>query len=129
MAELKFSIDQELDIGWFALDRSGVIALFLTSGGGFYPEDLDQDDATLDQIFELVPTPRWGSIDVWKDYGAAGLFVYDWTGAHYELVQVPSNMPTAELNDLIHSLTSLPTFAANFEPGDRISAQTALLAT
>ena len=126
---MKFSVDEELDIGWFARDRSGVIALFFTAGGGFYPSDWHSDEATLDRIFALIPTPKWGSPSVMQDYADAGLFVYDWNGSEYRLVQLPSTLPSSELVDLIGSLHSAPSFAANFEPGDIIRSNIAVLAT
>ena len=126
---MKFSVDEDLDIEWFARDRSGVTALFLTAGAGFFPADWHNDDQVLEQIFALIPIPRWGSSGVMQDYADAGLFVYDWNGSEYRLVQLPTTLPTDELLGLVGSLSSVPVFDANFEPGDVITIDTAVLAT
>jgi len=85
-----------LDVVWLAVDSCDRVAAFVTAGDGPIPaasvdavEDSEKRVCALPacadhQILESMPRP-----DSFIALARRGLFVYDWTGARYELIAVP----------------------------------------
>lgn len=74
-------IEQEMggvDFDWFAIDKSGNWAVFATAGEGRIPECVLKAVDLHFSISEKIELSNWGSSNIWSDYAAMGLFVFDW---------------------------------------------------
>ncbi len=108
---------QGREFDWFALDSDGNIALFATAGEGFIPAEVVNNIAMHDAISKFLPTPHWGSIQVWDDYAAKGLFVFDWNlpGGPYLKQAVPTAQMAEDLRVKIIAIKSIPFLKGTFE--------------
>ncbi|MGS2724731.1 hypothetical protein ACVBEJ_13395 [Porticoccus sp. GXU_MW_L64] len=107
-------VGREFD--WFAIDIEGNIGLFSTTGEGTIPSPVIEAYSEHDKISEQLESPNWGSSEVWSDYSALGLYVYDWDlhGGPYKQTRAPSKDMSSELKQKLLSLKSLYTFPVKF---------------
>ena len=107
---------QGTEFDWFAVDSNGHIALFATAGEGFVPEAVIHCYENHSVISDSLPTPRYGTPEVWGDYADLGLFVLDWAlpGGPYEMRAVPRVAPSEELKKKILAVPELPKFNGSF---------------
>jgi hypothetical protein len=105
-----------LDFEWFAIDREGRLALFVTAGEGFVPQSVASASDAISALSGTIETPHISTRQVWTDYGAVGLFVYDWVipNGPYGLVQAPSEPIAAGLQQAILALPVVPKFDVQF---------------
>jgi hypothetical protein len=104
------------EFDWFAIDCEGNIGLFSTAGEGTIPSAVMEAYSEHDKISEQLESPGWGSSEVWSDYAALGLYVYDWSlhGGPYKKERAPSKVINAELKQKLLSLGSLHSFSVKF---------------
>lgn len=105
-----------IDLEWFVMDEVGHAALFCSNGNGFVPRHVAEASDAIASIAALIPTPHWGSDLIWADYGAAGLYVYDWTWtdqAYLRGFEPTEHMPPA-LRAAIEALPVLPRIKGRF---------------
>lgn len=119
-----------VDFEWFVEDAAGNIALFVTAGGGFVPLACAKAVEAIGAVSASIPTPHLGSGLLWGDYGAVGLYVYDWTWPEgpYGLIQYPTAPMPAELRRAILQLPAVPRIDGEFARTKCVE-QGALLAT
>ena len=105
-----------IDFEWFATDAVGNLALFVTAGGGFVPQVAASASEAIASVSARIPTPHMGTGLLWGDYGAAGLYVYDWTWPEgpYSLIQQPTEAMAVELRQAIFGLPGLPKIHGDF---------------
>lgn len=111
------------EFDWFAIDRAGKIAMFSTAGAGFIPEVVVAGHAEHSRIANDFPTPHWGSTQVWDDFAALGLYVYDWAGndiGSYRRQRVPSGEMADDLRARLLGLTSMPRLDYEFQDCESI---------
>jgi hypothetical protein len=105
------------EFDWFAMDRTGRVAMFATAGAGTVPEMVLADYLAHDRVSEAFPVEHFGSERVWDAYARLGLYVYDWD--HGKCVYRRLREPTATLpehfGELFRGLSSLPRFDFDFE--------------
>ncbi|UPL47635.1 hypothetical protein [Hymenobacter sublimis] len=89
-----------MDFDWFAVDTSGEIGLFASSGYGEIPLEVRRNFQAYDTITSGFILPRLGTSAVWKDYAWYGLFVYDWL--HYSGPYIKQAEPVI-LSSRIHA--------------------------
>jgi hypothetical protein len=91
------------EFDWYAIDASGNIAIFCTAGEGCIPDDVISCFEKHDEISDSIESPNWGSSDVWSDYSALGLYVFDWDlhGGPYKRKRLPSAEISIELKERI----------------------------
>lgn len=104
------------EFDWFAIDSEGNIGLFSTAGEGVIPSEVMEAYSEHDKISEQLESPNWGSSEVWSDYSALGLYVYDWSlhGGPYKKERAPSKVMNTELKQKLLSLGSLHRFSVKF---------------
>ena len=97
------------EFAWFATDSSGQIALFSTAGAGAIPVTVRDNFKKHVEHSDSIETPRWGTPQVWLDYAAVGLYVYDWDLCEgpYVLKCQPSVDISPDLKNRILSIPSL----------------------
>ena len=119
-----------IDFDRFAKDASGRLALFTTAGGGFVPQSVALTHESHTSTSSLIATPHMGTGLLWGDYGAAGLYVYDWTwpDGPYGLVQYPTQEMGANLREAILRVPALPLLQGDF-PSTKLVDATDLVAT
>lgn len=107
---------QGIEFDWFAIDSNGHIALFATAGEGFVPEAVIRCHENHSATSDSLPTSRYGTSEVWRDYADLGLFVFDWAlpGGPYEIRAVPSGAPSQDLKRKILAVPELPKFNGSF---------------
>jgi hypothetical protein len=105
-----------MEFDWFAADSDGNLALFATAGEGFVPKSAAKHHAQHVALSDPLPTPRMGTPEVWKDYAALGLYVFDWNlpGGPYEKRESPIAEVSHELRARIMAIPALPTFVGSF---------------
>lgn len=111
--------EQELEgreFDWFAIDSEGNIGLFSTAGEGAVPVAVIEAFSEHDNISEQLESPNWGSSEVWSDYAALGLYVYDWNlhGGPYKRARVPSKVMSDELKTKLLSMGCLYSLPIKF---------------
>ncbi|MFS1525476.1 hypothetical protein ACL7TT_15410 [Microbulbifer sp. 2304DJ12-6] len=115
------------EFDWFAIDSEGNIGLFSTAGEGTIPDPVMEAYSEHDNISEQLESPNWGSSEVWSDYAALGLFVYDWDlpGGPYKRERTPSKVMNNEFKTKLLSMDSLYSFPIKFvERGFNLEAHT-----
>ena len=107
---------QGREFDWFALDSEGNLALFATAGEGFIPVEVVGCIAMHDAISESLPAPHTGTLQVWNDYAAKGLFVFDWDlpGGPYRRQVVPTGPMTRDLRAKIMAIHNVPFLNVSF---------------
>lgn len=105
-----------IEFDWFAADNDGNLALFVTAGEGFFSGAVAEHHADHTALSDSLPAPRTGTQDVWKDYAALGLYVFDWAlpGGPYEKRASPSCTVSHDLKARIMAIPELPKLAASF---------------
>ena len=105
------------EFDWFAIDTDGNYALFATAGEGFVPDPPLSLADSFDAISDSVDTPNWGSVNVWDDYAALGLYVFDWKlhGGPYVRVRCPADTRLGDLIDRLGGIDNIPKFHGAFE--------------
>lgn len=105
-----------LEFDWFAVDGKGNLALFATAGEGFLPRSVGAHHGHHSELSDSLPTPRSGTPDVWNDYAALGLFVFDWAlpGGPYEKRAAPVGVASQALEKKVLALPQLPRFSGSF---------------
>lgn len=90
--------------------------MFSTAGEGFIPKAVSEHIAQCEAVSESLETPNAGTIQVWNDYAAQGLYVFDWSlpGGPYVRAASPSMPPAEELRSRIVAITELPIFSGSF---------------
>ncbi|WP_413665364.1 hypothetical protein ACG1BZ_09295 [Microbulbifer sp. CNSA002] len=113
------------EFDWFAIDSEGCIGLFSTAGEGTIPSPVMNAYSEHDNISEQLESPNWGSPEVWSDYVALGLYVYDWSipVGPYKQVRVPSKAMNDQLKKKLLSMGSLYTFPIKFSELKEISCE------
>jgi hypothetical protein len=104
------------EFDWFAIDSEGNIGLFSTAGEEVIPASVMEEYSEHDNISEQLESPNWGSSEVWSDYAALGLYVYDWNlhGGPYKRQRTPSKIMSNELKTKLLSMGSLYSFPIKF---------------
>ncbi len=104
------------EFDWFAIDSEGNIGLFSTAGEGTIPGEVMEAYSGHDDMSEQLESPNWGSSEVWSDYAALGLYVYDWNlhGGPYKRERVPSNVMSNELKTKLLGMGSLYSLPLKF---------------
>jgi hypothetical protein len=105
-----------LEFDWFAVDSDGNLALFATAGEGFLPGSVGAYHKDHSDLSDSLPAPRSGTPEVWNDYAALGLFVFDWAlpGGPYEKRASPVGAASRVLEKKILALPQLPRFSGSF---------------
>jgi hypothetical protein len=105
-----------LEFDWFAIDGDGNLALFATAGEGFLPGSVGDHHGDHSELSDSLPAPRSGTPDVWKDYAALGLFVFDWAlpGGPYEKRATPVGAASQALEKKVLALPQVPRFSGLF---------------
>lgn len=105
------------EFDWFAVDYAGNVALFATAGTGPVPESVIPFANQHDEISESIDTPRWGSLEIWYDFAAVGLFVFDWSlpSGPYVKVAEPTAAVSSELRSKLSQLPGLSVFPFEFD--------------
>jgi hypothetical protein len=105
-----------IEFDWFATDSDGNLALFATAGEGFLPESVADYHADHSSLSDSLPAPRTGTPEVWKDYAALGLYVFDWAlpSGPYEMRASPSCAVNHELKARIMAIPQLPMLNGSF---------------
>jgi len=106
-----------LEFDWFAIDRNGNLALFATAGEGFVPGFVAEHYLFHLALSDSIEVPDYGTADVWKNYAAVGLFVFDWRvpGGPYEKRASPSHPPDPTLIETIATLHGIPRYSGSFD--------------
>jgi hypothetical protein len=115
---------QGREFDWFAIDGDGDIAMFSTAGEGFVPEEVLRHLSQHDGLSEEIPTPHTGQNEVWNDYAALGLYVFDWDlpGGPYVLQASPSKPMTREFYFKVRSISELPVYDGSFSRLSELSS-------
>lgn len=105
-----------VEFDWFASDSEGNLALFATAGEGFFPEAVSSNHVQHAAISEALPTSHLGTPNIWQDYAALGLFVFDWAlpGGPYKKVASPKKVANHEFLASVLAISELPQFVASF---------------
>ncbi|MBF6023963.1 hypothetical protein [Lysobacter niastensis] len=105
-----------VDFEWFAVDRNGRLALFVTAGDGFVPASVAAAADAISTLSSTISTPHVGTGHVWEDYGNVGLYVYDWAMpvGPYGLIQSPLQALSPGFRQAILGLPALPKFDVEF---------------
>jgi hypothetical protein len=105
-----------IEFDWFAVDSDGNLALFATAGEGFLPESVAEHHMDHSSLSESLPAPRNGTPEVWNDYAALGLYVFDWAlpGGPYEIRALPTCEVGRELKKEVLAVPQLPRFKGSF---------------
>lgn len=106
---------QGREFDWFAVDKHGRLAMFSTAGEGPMPAAVLRSIVQHDAVSEAIETPNVGSELVWRDFGRAGLFVYDWAYDRYVRVAEPSGEPSPRLLEMLRRIDSVPSLDCAFE--------------
>lgn len=118
------------EFDWFAIDSEGNIGMFATGGHGKIPEQVIADYKSHDRVSEAVDSPNWGSENVWDDFAALGLYVFDWDllDGPYIIQRVPqSSMPDHLLKKILE-IPSLVKLNVNFSEIHEFNIQQTALA-
>ena len=107
---------QGREFDWFALDCEGNLALFATAGEGFIPAEVAGCVRMHDAVSESLPAPHTGTAQVWSDYAAQGLFVFDWDlpSGPYVRRAVPTKPLDGGLRERIMAIQNIPSLRASF---------------
>jgi hypothetical protein len=114
-----------IEFDWFAVDRSGRVALFASAGSGQVPPQAVALDSRYEHLFTHLSIPH--GRDTWRRAVDAGLFAYDCSinGGPYRLEGSPSIPITAEQlppehRRTVEAIAYIGQFGApmlEFEPG------------
>ena len=112
------------EFDWFAIDSEGNIGLFSTAGEGAIPSSVMEAYSEHDNVSEQLESPNWGNSEVWSDYAALGLYVYDWNlhGGPYIRERKPSKVMNNELKKKLLSMGSLYSFPIKFTELKKIAS-------
>lgn len=112
------------EFDWFAVDSNGNIGMFSTAGEGFIPEAVGPHIAEHDGLSADLPAPNTGSAQVWSDYAALGLYVFDWSlpGGPYILRGIPASPMAGELRQRVFGIRNLPAYPGYFSNLSKLSA-------
>lgn len=104
------------EFDWFAVDSEGNVAIFATAGEGFMPESVVEFYTQHESVSESIDTPNTGTAEVWGDYAAQGLYVFDWDlpGVPYIRQASPIGAMNQKLKSKIHAIIKLPHFSGSF---------------
>ena len=110
------------EFDWFAMDLDGDIAIMSTAGEGSVPEEAVESYQKHNEVSESIETPNWGSSEVWSDYAALGLFVFDWQlpGGPYLRERSPENGLEEDLKNKILAIGTLPQLPIKFRSTKQI---------
>lgn len=111
-----------MEFDWFAADSDGDLALFATAGEGFLPESIAEHHADHASLSDSLPAPRTGTPEVWKDYAALGLYVFDWAlpGGPYVMRASPSCAVSHGLKARIMAIRQLPRLNGSFSDHETV---------
>jgi hypothetical protein len=111
------------EFDWFAVDRAGCVALLATAGAGQVPAIVLANYQEYDGMSESLPSPtHWGSEQIWDDYAAIGLYVYDWSHeGTYRRQRSPSKEMDEALRIRLSSLSSLPRLDIEFKDHETVA--------
>lgn len=115
---------QGREFDWFAVDGDGNVAMFATAGEGFVPEEVMRHLSQHDNLSEEIPAPHTGTPEVWNDYAAIGLYVFDWDlpGGPYVLQVSPSRPMTPEFHRKVRGISQLPVYDGSFSRLSELSS-------
>jgi len=113
-------VGREFD--WFAIDCAGHFGMFSTAGFGPVPQAVSRHLGEHDAISDSIPSPSFGSADVWNDFAAVGLYVYDWDGKRYTRVAVPAGGLPPALRAKLGELFAVPSMTCSFDDDTEIVA-------
>jgi len=113
-----------IEFDWFSLDSEGNIALFATAGEGFYSDSVANNHIQHTAISENILTPHLGTANIWEDYAAIGLYVFDWAlpGGPYKKVASPKITANPWLFENISAIHDIPRFPRSFHDTCTISS-------
>lgn len=115
---------QGREFDWFALDSDGNVAMFVTAGAGFVPEEVVRHLSQHDSVVEEIPAPHMGTPEVWNDYAAHGLYVFDWDlfADLYFLEAAPSKPMARDLHFKVRGINQLPIYNGSFSGLSQLSS-------
>jgi hypothetical protein len=110
------------EFDWFAVDNDGNVALFAAAGEGFFPDCVAEHHKDHSFLSNSFPCPRAGTPEVWNDYAALGLFVFDWAlpGGPYEKRVSPTRNASGELRKEVLAMPELPRFDGSFSAVSKV---------
>jgi hypothetical protein len=115
---------QGREFDWFAVDGDGNIAMFATAGEGFVPEEVIRHLSQHDSLSEEIPAPHTGTTQVFNDYAALGLYVFDWDlpSGSYVLQASPSKPIARGFHRKVRSISQLPVYDGSFSRLSKLSS-------
>jgi hypothetical protein len=115
---------QGREFDWFAVDGDQNIAMFATAGEGFIPEEVIRHLSQHESLSDQIPAPHTGTAQVWNDYAAVGLYVFDWNlpGGPYVLRATPSRPMANEFRRSVRSIVQLPVYGGSFSSLSKLSS-------
>lgn len=111
-----------LEFDWFAVDSEGNLALFATAGEGFIPYFVGEHHAKHSSVSASLSAPQAGTREVWNDYAALGLFVFDWAlpGGPYVKQASAACKPSLTLKSQVLAVPHLPHFNGSFSAASKV---------
>jgi hypothetical protein len=98
---------QGIEFDWFAVDRSGRIALFATAGSGPVPANVLAFSGAHNSIGDVIALSDFGSLEVWQSYAHAGLYVFDWSDSQGSYIRVAEPTAGVEFKH-VHAVAAIP---------------------
>ncbi len=119
---------QGTEFDWFAVDKSGEVAVFASAGVGPVPSQGRAAAEDHDAIGEQIVVTGWGTKTVWESYARVGLFAYDWDDQRhcYSRVAQP-DQPVNEGLSVRLAAIALPRLPLSFRTSPSIAADLAWL--
>lgn len=111
------------EFDWFAKDEFGAIALFSTAGLGDIPVIVIENHKAYDAISDSLESPNFGTVTVWNDFAAQGLYVFDWNESSrcYRRLAIPSCAINENLALKISAIPNLITHEGSYANQETVS--------
>jgi len=106
-----------VEFDWFAKDQNDQIGLFSTAGYGPIPEVVITQGELHNSISSKFETPNQGSENIWLDFAAYGLYVFDWQthDGPYLKEASPAKVIDPSLREQILSIPDIPVLDIVFD--------------
>jgi hypothetical protein len=114
---------QGIEFDWFAVDRSGCVALFATAGNGPVPASVLVSSDAHCAIGDSITVFGFGSPEVWQSYAHAGLYAFDWSNSQSSYIRVAEPTEGVEFNqaNAVAAIPGLPRLPLPFSAVAAIS--------